>query len=285
MSRVLVIGATGTVGRQVVSQLLARGTPVRAMVRNPLSAALPPQVEVRQGDLTIPETLVNCLDGIDTVFLVWVAPPDTAAPVVEHISRRARRIVLLSSPYKTPHPFFQQPNRLRLFHAQLEQLVEASGMEWTFLRPGIFAANARLWWAPQIRSGDVVRWPYAAAATAPIHESDIAAVAVRVLTEQGHAGAEYVLTGPESSTQAEQVSTIGRALGRNLRYEEISPEQARRELLLIIPAPPIIEMLLNAWGAAVDQPAFITSRVADLTGFEPRTFFEWSIDHALDFRC
>src|SRR5262249_57788490 len=82
------------------------------------------------------------------------------------------------------------------------------------------------WWAPQIRAGDVVRWPYAAAPTAPIHERDIAAVAVRALVEDGHDGAEYVLTGPQSLTQCEQVATIGDVIGRPLRFEEMSPEAA-----------------------------------------------------------
>src|SRR5213078_2310956 len=103
MNRVLVIGATGNVGHQVVSQLATTGAQVRALTRNPDAAGLPPQVDVMRGDLTLPETLDACLDGIDTVFLVWVAPPATAAAALE-------RIVFLSAPLKTAHPFFQQPN-------------------------------------------------------------------------------------------------------------------------------------------------------------------------------
>jgi uncharacterized protein YbjT (DUF2867 family) len=156
-------------------------------------------------------------------------------------------------------------------------------MEWTFLRPGMFAANAGYWWASQIRAGDVVRWPYPAAPTAPIHERDIAAVAMRALCEDGHAGAEYVLTGPESLTQAEQVSTIGRVIGRSLRIVEISPDEARTELTTIMPAP-IVNMLLEAWAAAIGQPAFFTSTIADLTGTPARTFLDWATDHAADFR-
>ena len=96
----------------------------------------------------------------------------------------------------------------------------------------MFAANALCWWAPQIRAGgDVVRWPHLAAPTAPIDERDIAAVAVRALCEDGHAGAEYVLTGPQSLSQFEQISTIGGVIGRSLRIEEMSPDEARRELL------------------------------------------------------
>src|SRR5262249_53199877 len=157
----------------------ATGAQVRALTRNPNAARLPPQVEVVCGDLTLPETLERCLDGIDAVFLVWTAPPAAVVPALERVAKHARRIVFLSSPYKSAHPLFQQPNPLRGLHAQIEQLIEISGRRWTFLRPGMFAANARSWWAPQIRAGDVVRWPHAAAPTAPIHERDIAAVAVR----------------------------------------------------------------------------------------------------------
>lgn len=187
MNPILVIGGTGTVGRQVVSQLSAKGAQVRAMARNPGAAQLPPQVEVVRGDLTLPETLESCLDGIEIVFLVWTAPPAAVAPALERIAKHARRVVFLSAPLKTPHPLFQQPNLLREIGEQIERLIEASGLQWTFLRPGMFAANALLWWAPQIRVGDVVRWPYLAVPTAPIDPRDIAAVAVRALCDDGHA--------------------------------------------------------------------------------------------------
>ncbi len=286
MNRVLVIGANGNVGRQVVSRLSATGVQVRAMMRNPHAAGLPPQVEVVRGDLTLSETLDGCLHGIDAVFLVWTAPPATIAPALERIVKQARRIVFLSSPHKTAHPFFQggQPNPVAALHAEIELLIETSGLEWTFLRLGMFVANALRWWAPQIRAGDVVRWPYAAAPTAPIDERDIAAVAVRTLCEDGHAGAEYVLTGPQSLSQVEQVYTIGSAIGRPLRVEEISPDEARHELLALMPAF-VVNMLLAAWAAAVGQPAFVTSTVRDVTGAPARTFLEWATEHAGEFRA
>src|SRR5215831_13949064 len=239
MNRILLIGATGTIGRRVVSLLLVRGAQVRALTRNPDKAGLPPQVQVVRGDLALPETLDGCLDGVDTVFLVWVAPPATVAPALQRIAQRARRIVFLSAPLKTPHPLFQQPNAARALGEKIESLIEASGLQWTFLRPAIFAANAKAWWGLQIRSGDSVRWPHLAVPTAPIDERDIAAVAVRALCEDGHDRAEYVLTGPESLRQAEQIATIGGVLGRSLRLEDISPEEARRELLAVIPAPSV----------------------------------------------
>jgi uncharacterized protein YbjT (DUF2867 family) len=251
------------------------------MTRHPESAGLPSQVETARGDLSRPETLDRCLEGVEAVFLIWSAASGAVAPALERITHRARRVVFLSSPHKTDHPFFQQPNPVRALHLKIEDLIEASGVEWTFLRPGMFAANVRHWWALRIRSGDVVRWPYAAACTAPIHERDIAAAAVRCLCEDGHAGAEYVLTGPESLSQAEQVATIGRAISRPLRMEEISPDEARRELNM---PPPVLDMLLNAWAAAVGQPAFVTSTVAEITGVPARPFFEWAVENAAAFR-
>ena len=284
VNQILIIGATGTIGRQVAPAVARPRRKVRALIRNPDAAGLPPQVEVVRGDLTLPETLNGCLDGIDTVFLVWVAPPGSAVAAIERIAKHARRIVFLSAPLKTPHPFFQQPSPARAFGEQIERLIEASGLEWTFLRPGMFAANALAWWTPQIRTGASVRWPYLGVPTAPIDERDIAAVAVRALCEEGHAGAEYVLTGPQSLTQFEQVATIGRAIGRSLRIEEITPDEARHELLTIMPLP-VVNMLLNAWAAGAGQPALVTSTVEEITGSPARTFLEWASDHAAEFQA
>jgi uncharacterized protein YbjT (DUF2867 family) len=283
MNRVLVFGATGNVGRQIVSQLIPKRAQIRAITRNPDAAVLPPQVEVLRGDLTVPETLDRCLGDIDTVFLLWTAPPAAVAAALDRIVRRTRRIVFLSAPLKTAHPFFQQPNPRRVMFEQIERRIETSGLEWTFLRPGMFAANALGWWAAQIRNGDVVRWPYAEVSTAPIHERDIAAIAVCALCENGHAGAEYVLTGPQPLTHAQQVNTIGRAIGRSLRIEEISPDEWRREWARNWP-PTAVNMLLDAWAAAIGHPAFVTSTVAEVTGTPARTFLDWAIDHATQFQ-
>ena len=282
MSRVLIIGATGNVGREVVSQLPATGVNVRAMTRNPRGTRFQPGVEVVRGDLTIPESLDRCVEGVDAVFLVWTAPPNTVVPAIKRIANYERRVVLLTSPYKTPHPFFQQPNPMRVLYAQIEQVIESSGIEWTFLRPGIFAGNCLGWWAEQIRGENAVRWPYLDVHTAPIHERDIAAVAVRALTEDRHAGREYVLTGPQSLSQGEQISIIANVLGRSLQMEDISPDEALSELRM---PPEIVKMLLNAWDAAAGQPAFVTSTVEEVTGAPAHTFRDWAEEHASEFRA
>ena len=280
---VLVTGATGRVGRAVVAQLLDAGVPVRALTRRPATAGLPAAVEVVAGDLTAPESLDAALQGVGAVFLLWTAPPGTAPAVVGRLASHTRRVVFLSSPHKTPHPFFQQPNPMARFHAEVERLIAAAGLESTIIRPGMFASNARFWWAPAIREGDVVRWPYAAAETAPIDERDVAAVAARALYQEGHTGGDYVLTGPESLSQAEQVSVIGAALGRQIRFEELSPDEFRRETAGRWPGP-VVDMLLAAWGATIGRPAFVTSTVSDVVGSPPRAFRQWVSDHADAFR-
>src|SRR3979411_1098778 len=179
---VLVTGATGRVGRVVVDLLIDAGVPVRALThRSEAAAPLPANVDTVTGDLTVPESLDAGLRGVSAVFLVWTAPPTTAPAVVERLATYARRVVFLSSPHQTPHPFFQQPNPMARLHAEIERLIAAAGLESTFIRPGIFASNAQFWWGPAIRGGDVVRWPYGAAETAPIDEGDVAGVAARAL--------------------------------------------------------------------------------------------------------
>jgi len=213
------------------------------------------------------------------VFLVWTAGPATVPAVVERIATHARRVVFLSSPHQTPHPFFRQPNPMAVLHADIERLIAEAGLESTIIRPGMFASNALFWWAPAIRADGVVRWPYGAAETSPVDERDVAAVAARALYQEGHVGGDYVLTGPESLSQAEQVSIIGEVLGRRIMFEELSPDEFRSETEGTWPRP-VVDMLLDAWGATMGQPAFVTSTVSDILGSAPRSFRQSVADHA-----
>ncbi len=158
---VLVTGATGRVGRSVVDLLRDAGVPVRALTHRPEAATLPAEVEVVTGDLTAPESLDAALRGVGAVFLVWTVPPTTAPAVVERLAAHAPRVVFLSSPHQTAHPFFQQPNPMAALHADIERLIAASGLESTIIRPGMFASNTVFWWAAAIRADGVVDGPMA----------------------------------------------------------------------------------------------------------------------------
>ncbi len=279
---ILVIGATGHVGRHVVSQLRRTGDALRALVRNPDSAGLASDVDVVRGDLSAPDTLDACLDGVEAVFLVWpFVTADFAPAVLDAVTKHARRIVYLSS-LSVRDDLEQQTDPITACHAAIERLIAQSGLEWIFLRSSGLATNT-LGWAPQIRAAGVVRWPYGAAARSLIHEQDIAAVAVRALTGDGHGVAKYILTGPQSLTQVEQVHIIGEVIGRTLRYEEISREVARQQMLTYWP-PALVDGALDAWARMVTEPELVSSTVGEVTGAPARTFREWAIDHAGDFR-
>lgn len=281
---VLVSGATGNVGREVVSQLLNRGVTVRALARTPNSAGLPDGVEVVYGDLSAPDTLGKSSEGVDAVFLVWPGlPTDFAPAVLDALKKHARRVVYLSS-MSIREDLAQQADPITAFHANIEQLIEQSGLEWTFLRISGLATNT-LGWAQQIRADGVVRWPYGAAARSLIHEKDVASVAIHALTSNQHsgAGAKYTLTGPQVLTQVEQVRAISQAIGRPLRYEEISPEVIRQQMLTQLPAA-VVDGMLKAWGGFVKEPELVSHTVEEITGTAARTYSDWAIDHVRAFR-
>lgn len=275
---VLVTGATGRVGGQVVRQLVDTGVAVRALVRDPGAAVLPAGVDRVQGDLADADSLTTALKGVDTVFLVFptMRADDAAPSVIDAMARHTGRIVYLSTAGADEHT-----DGILGSHGRMERLVETSGMDWTFLRPRGFAANT-LMWADQIRAGDTVRWIHGAATRSLIHEHDIASVAVRALTEDGHGAARYHLTGPARLTQVEQVTTIGEVIGRPLRFEEVPPEVARREFFSDLPRA-FADSILAGHAAMVREPEPVTTTVADLTGTPARTFRQWAEDHAADF--
>lgn len=277
---IVVTGATGTVGRQVVARLREQGRPVRAVVRNPGSARLPADVEVVPGDLSDPASLTPHLAGAEALFLVWpfTSPEQAAglgAQTVRLIARQVQRLVYLSA--------LAADGRPDSFWGTIEGLIEKSGIAWTFLRPTGFAVNT-LMWADQIRAGGVVRWPYGAAARSLIHERDIAAVAAAALTGGQHAGRRYVLTGPEAITQAEQVRLIGEAIDRPVRWEDLEPEAARQQLNKAWGNPAFVDSALATWAGFVTEPEPVTQAVKQITGIPARTFRQWAADHADDFR-
>jgi uncharacterized protein YbjT (DUF2867 family) len=275
---IVVIGGTGRTGRQVVAQLAERDRHVRVVSRG-LTAPVSPAVDAVLADLADPASLEPALRGAEAVFLVWpfTSPEMTAglAPKVGEIAaRHASRVVYLSA-----QSAGEQPGS---FWSIVERAIEDSGAEWTFLRPTGFAANT-LMWADQIRSGDVVRWPFATAARALIDERDIAAVAVRALTEDGHAGARYALSGPEVLTQAEQLAAIGRALGRNLRWEDMPRQVALEALSEAWGDQAFAETALDSWEWFTDHPETVTSGVQDVTGSPAGRFADWASANAAAF--
>ena len=273
---ILVFGATGNVGGQVLSQLLAAGVPARAVTRDPVRATLPAGVEVVRGDLSDPSSLGAAFDGVSRAFVLADGLPGALemarSAAVEHV-------VLLSSSSVT----FEPPNEISRRHLDAEDAVRASGLGWTFLRPGNFMANS-LGWAESVRAEGVVRAAYGSSVTAPVHERDIAAVAVAALTGgNGHVGQAYELTGPETLSVVDQVHILGTVLGEDIRFEELTPEQARAQFGPYVPAP-IVDALMAMWESNDPAHARALPTVAEVTGREPATYREWVAEHAVAFR-
>jgi uncharacterized protein YbjT (DUF2867 family) len=277
---IVVMGGTGRVGWQVVSQLSERNLPVRAVSRGGSAAGLPSGAEAARADLADPASLEPVLRDADALFLLWpfTSPQlaDGLAPKVAEIAaRHASRIVYLSA-----QPAADRPGS---FWALVERAIRESGTGWTFLRPTGFAANT-LMWADQIRSGDTVRWPFGAAARSLIDERDIASVAVRALAEEGHQGARYLLSGPEALTQVEQLAAIGHALGRELRWAELSRPEAQQALTAAWGDAAFAASALDTWASFVDHPETVTGTVEQLTGTPARSFADWATDNQAAFR-
>ena len=277
---ILVAGATGTVGRQVVEQLIAAHQPVRALARDPDGAALPGGVELVAGDLSDAAGLAPHLHGVDAVFLLWPFPTVDSVrrlgpALIDALATHVRRVVDLSAT-----PAADPPGG---FWRALETLIEASGVEWTHLRPTGFAKNTRVW-ADQIRAGDIVRWPYPDAARSLIDERDIAAVAVQALVHDELAGAMPVISGPEALTQADQIAAIGTAIGRELRYEDMPRDEALAKLEAMFGDTDFARSALDTWAGFVTEPEVVTTAVAEITGEPARPFREWAAEHADDFR-
>ncbi|MFH8405391.1 NAD(P)H-binding protein [Streptomyces sp. NPDC018019] len=283
---IVVTGATGNIGRSLVGQLLAEGAAVRALTRDPERAGLPSAAETVRADLTDPASLEPALAGADALFLNLAAGGGDAARTVVDAAVRAgvRRIVLNSSIAVTDGPE-DEGNFLSRMHGAVEDAVRASGLEWTFIRGGAYAANA-LQWAEAIRSGDVIRDPHPGAAVSPVHEDDLAAVAAAALLDGTgtHVGQVYAVTGPASLTREEQAAVIGRVLGRPTRMEKISEEQAAEEHATPgLPKEALLQ-IFRLFATAVGTTAPVTDTVQQVTGRPARTFEQWAEDHVADFR-
>jgi uncharacterized protein YbjT (DUF2867 family) len=277
---IVIVGGTGRVGSEVARQLRDGGEPVRVVSRGLRPGHAAARAETVRADLADPASLEQSLDGARAMFLVWpftdVAVTASLAPQVAGIAaRHVPRIVYLSA-----QPAADRPGS---FWALVEHAIEQSGAEWTFLRPTGFASNT-LMWADQIRAGDVVRWPYAKAARALIDERDIAAVAAAALANDGHAGQRYMLSGPEVLTQEEQLSAIGQALGRDLKWDELSAAEAREALVSAWGDAAFVESALTAWENFVEHPEHVTSVVPEITGEPARRFADWAVANAAGFR-
>ncbi|MCX4824665.1 NAD(P)H-binding protein [Streptomyces sp. NBC_01142] len=266
---VLVTGATGSVGRQIVAELLRRGHTVRALTRNPATAEFPDGVEVVRGDLTDPASLVPALEGVSGVHLITFggalfAPLETGGEIVG-LARKAgvRRITVLHGGGPSP----------------LEDAVRASEVAWTVVMPVEFMSNA-LEWAESIRSDNEVQEPFVGRLSAMVHETDIGAVTAVALTEDGHGGKDYLITGPQALTVQDKVNILAAARGREIGLVELSEEQARERWEASGHPQDVIDFLIMVYRDTPPEGKTVLNTVEQVTGRPARTFAEWAQEHA-----
>lgn len=281
---VLVTGATGTVGSQVVAELLRRGHSVRALTRDPAKADFPAGVEVVQGDLTDPESLTAALEDVTGLHLItfggpYFAPLETGPQILEEARKAGvRRVTVLHG---------GGPSLLEdAVRAGGPSHAEGCGGEfaWTVVMPVEFMSNA-LEWADGIRGDDAVREPFTGRLSAMVHEGDIGAVAAVALTEDGHGGKEYVITGPEVLTLKDKTDALAAARGRKIRLVELSEEQAVEQWRAAGQPDEVIGFLLEAYGNTPLVGRTVVDTVEKVTGRPARTFAQWAAEHADAFRA
>ncbi|WP_067830142.1 SDR family oxidoreductase [Nocardia inohanensis] len=280
---ILLTGATGNIGRELVPALAATGAEFRVLVRDPEKVAhLNGTAQVAVGDLNEPSTLTAAFDGIECLFLLV---PGVGLDHARHAVAAAReagvkRIVQLSSYHAAMNP---RP-AMGDWHHHREELVRTSGIPATILRPGGYMSNA-LEWAPAIRTGRPVDDPTGPGRYAPIDPADIAAVAARTLTEPGHEDQEYNLTGTETLTVAEQVAILARVLGREIPIRTATTSEAALRSRYPNGAPPALAAAILEWFTLMraDTTGFRTDTVTHLLGRTPRTFEHWCQAHHAAF--
>ncbi|MER6346528.1 NAD(P)H-binding protein [Streptomyces sp. NPDC001595] len=271
---ILVTGATGNVGGEVVQALARAAEPVRALVRRP--ADLPAEQVV--GDLDHPDSLAPALDGVRGVFLL---PGYRDMPGLLTRMRRAgvERVVLLSSLATVAT---DTRNVISEYMIQSEKAVRESGLAWTFLRPNAFMSNA-LRWLPQLRDGDIVRDSFATVPVASVDPYDIAAVAVRALLDPGHAERVHPLSGPEPLLPAQRLAVLAEVLERDLRFQALSDEEGRADMAAAGVPEPYIRAFFGFYGDGTLDESQVYATVEKVTGTPPRTFRQWAVSHRSAF--
>lgn len=283
MAKVLVTGATGNVGSQLVPRLLSRGHSVRALTRKGDKNRFPAGVEVAEGDLSDKNSLRNALTGVSRVYLLVPGTPDIEqqeANVIDAAKAAGVELIVKHSVAGAQYKAID----IGRWHRAGEERIEASGIPYVFLRPAPFAANA-LWWAGSIKGQGAVYGALGDSAQPVVDPADVAEVAAVVLSNAGHEGKAYDVTGPATLTTQEQVNIIGEVIGKPLNYVNV-PDSAAKDSMLGMGMNPrwvdaMIEMIaaLRGWGRL--EPS---GDVKKVTGKDPASFKQWATNNAAAFK-
>ncbi|HET9912936.1 MAG TPA: SDR family oxidoreductase [Anaerolineales bacterium] len=280
---ILVTGATGNIGKELIPLLLQTGQLVRVLTRDEHKVAhLDARVERAVGDLDKPETLRMAVKGVERLFLVTFETQQDINMIETAKRAGVRQIVKLSTLEAAEHKI-----KVGKWHYEREELIRASGLDWTFLRPGMFMSNSIEWWAESIKVQGSVFFPGGKKGkVAPVDPRDVAQVAALALTQPGHNGQAYTLTGSELFTIGEMVQVIARVLGKPVQYVDIPPIAAKLFMLKTGMDKTLVNALMEMLASLRrNEGAIVTDTVRQVTGQPPRTFETWCREHIEAFKA
>ena len=284
---ILVTGATGLNGSELVRRLSAKGIPVRALVRSAARAkglSSLPKVEIVEGDMARPETLTGALRGVDRAMLISSSDP-AMLEVQSNFIEAARKagvkyIVKLSGIM----PELDSPFRFARMHGEIERRLEVSGMAFTHLRAGEFM-HAYFRQVPSIVARGAFFLPMEDAKIASIDIGDVAEVAATVLTSFGHEGKIYPITGPEALSMAEVAEKLSAATGKRIQYVNVTPEEAKRAHLAAGVPPFTADALAELFAERrKGKEAQVSPIIETIFGWRATSFDEFAMRNAAFFR-
>ena len=278
----LIIGSTGNVGNEVVTQLRDLKHNVRAFVRDPSKAPkFPEGTEIAVGNLDDFDSLKKAANGVDAVFFMQISPSvKQAEQFVKAIKEEGvKKVVILSSigTHLEPKPLIGTAIAAR------DEVFQNSGLEVTFLCPNTLMSNA-LAWASEILEKGSVTDPTDPGKTGPTDPYDIARVAAIALTENGHAGKNYILNGPEALSTREQTTILSKVLNRPIAFKSITPEEFAEQMIKNGTPEQEARAVQDLYTMfTVGRAGVLTSEIENITGKRPRSFLEWCKIHQANF--
>jgi (4-alkanoyl-5-oxo-2,5-dihydrofuran-3-yl)methyl phosphate reductase len=275
---ILITGATGNVGSELVKQLAAKGLPLRVVTRDASKVAhLDSKIERVIGELTDEATAEQAVKGVDRIYMFPLITDEDHQSNTMLLAKAkkagVKQIVMLSSMGAQ-----SSASKIGALHREKELLVEKSGVPWTFVRPGAFMTNTYQW-VPTIKTVGKVFNPTGDGKVAPISPKDIASAAAVALTTEGHEGKIYMITGPELLSAPEQVNIISKEIGKSLECVDVPATAAAERVKDVIPAS-ILEGLTVMWeNVKKGQLAIQTKDLEQLTGSKGENFSHWCTEH------
>jgi uncharacterized protein YbjT (DUF2867 family) len=277
---ILITGATGHIGKELIPQLA--GQSIRVLVRDERKVAhLDSCIERVSGDLNDFVSLVSAMRGVEKIFLVTFETQQDINVIEAARQMGVQHIIKLSTLEATEHKI-----KVGKWHYEREELIRDSGLDWTFLRPGMFMSNLIEWWAESIKGQGSVFFPGGKTGkVAPIDPRDVASVAALALTQPGHSGKAYELTGSELFTTGEIVQIISQAVGKPIQYMDIPPIAAKLFMLKTGMDKTLVNALMEMLASLrKNEGAIMTDTFQQLTGHSPRKFEDWCREHVNAFR-